>query len=112
MFSLFEPFGLNKHRNFLPLFYLSFKGDFEALCEAAIEIFESYECKESAIFAIDRKGDMYVLVASDEVEDAVDVLTPLNEKTMDFFAQVDAEYRFCCYGLMVERATGLWEVIE
>lgn len=88
-------------------------------------------CPDGAIFAISYDDKMYTaymdlpeteeeledLLESDELdedeldEDLIKVVS-INEINMDFFAAMDADLRFCCYGLIIETSPGHWKIIE
>ena len=70
-------------------------------------------CPDGAIFAISYDDKMYVayMNLSDEDEEPLKV-EYIDEIDLEFFAEMDAEYRFCCYGLIIETSPGNWKIIE
>ncbi|MCQ2770960.1 MAG: hypothetical protein MJ236_04090 [Clostridia bacterium] len=121
-FTLFEPYGLNKYRNFLsaPTCECGCGTKVKLILHNSQELFnfaekvlEEHGCSESAIFAIDINGNMWVITYFPELdEDEPFSVLKMDESYMDFFAECDAEFRFCCYGLLVERKKCQWEIIE
>lgn len=121
-FSLFEPYGLNKFRNFLSSptckcgcggkSYIQLLTD-EDLCDFAASVLEGNNCSESCVFAIDHIGKMWAIVyMPEENEDEPFAIFSPHESYIDFFAECDAEFRLCCYALLIEREKGSWEIIE
>ena len=120
-FSLFEPYGLNKFRNFLSSptcdcgcggkGYLQLPTN-KDLFEFAADMLDEYGCLKSAVFAIDCSGKMWAVLYIPEDEEDPFKLLSSHESYIDFFAECDAEFRLCCYALLIEREKGSWEIIE
>lgn len=122
-FSLYEPYGLNKYRNFLssPLSNVYGFGLKKMLqLESEQDVFDfasmalaEHDCPESAVFTINCKGEMaIVMYFPNQDEEEPFAIMKARQSYMDFFAECDAEFRFCCYALLVEREKGSWEIIE
>lgn len=95
-------------------------------------------CPDGAIFAISYDNYMYVgkadfpidmFLSEEEIEELIEDGEITQEKIdeqnesiiqiirnkkidMDFFADIDGIFRFCCYGLIIETAPGEWKIIE
>ena len=124
----FSMRGLNKYRNFLtaPECGCDGKGqiviyDDEQLHHICSELLFDNECDCSAIFLVHKNGLQEIVLCLEDWNEendcpmlAVSVLTPKNKNMVDndFFASVDGEVGFHCYGLMIERDNGQWEVCE
>ena len=109
----------------------------EQLFKYMTNILIMQECFNAGIFAISYDNRMYVAIADfpintslfdeyeyeDELsdEDLIDndedlenyvSLYCINEINYDFFAEMDAEFQLCHYGLLIEIAPGEWKIIE
>lgn len=110
----FATYGLNKQRNFMrpP------KGEESRIClEDADEVYElcaellaENGCDNSAIFLLFNDGLQRVVLCQ-EKEENYEVLV-IGGKGNDFFGAIDAEFRLCCYGLMIEVEPGQWEICD
>lgn len=104
----FEPYGLNRHRNFLECGFL--KGDLTEILEyAADEIAES-GCDNCGVF-VQTFDDEHILLTY-SYEDGGFITMQPQEEDNDFFALMDAQLRLCCYGLIIEMRPGVWRVID
>lgn len=93
----FEPYGLNKYRNFIDSrTSLPIIEDREDLIDLCYQIMENSTCDNCAIF-IHYADDQVCVVLEDDY---------YYGDSIDFFAQVDAELRLCCYALLMEVAPG------
>ena len=124
----FEGYGLNKFRNFMSApececgcggkGYLVLETE-EDLFGAMHGILADHDCNQCAIFAHAYNDEMYAAIKLSDVEeyDGEVKECPINflgvKKTdMDFFRELDAEFCLHCYGLMIQRHDGTWEIIE
>lgn len=131
----YSLFGLNKQRNFLKGGAEIKVNDDDELFEIMGALLENHACLKSAIFAISRIGVMYAAVMyardedfdditdlssiyedddDDEDEDSVEVVVDIlaTEFTIDWFAELDADFRLCCYSIIEEVENGIWKVLE
>lgn len=93
----FEPYGLNKYRNFIdPRTKLPIIEEKEELIDLCYQIIDSSTCDNCAIF-IHFADDQVCVVLDNEYYYGGGI---------DFFAQIDAELRLCCYALLMELAPG------
>ena len=83
--------------------------DVEELYMFAQLILEEHGCPESAIFMIHYDNSMTSAIVNIE-ECTIDVFG-IEDIDLDYFAEVDAAYRLCCYGLMIEMLPGSWKLI-
>lgn len=114
----FSAYGLNAFRNFMSA------PDCDCGCGGIMlddndEVFgfmnamlQEHDCECSAIFAIDYDGAMYAGVLEPECEEDSIHIMGIPNTNMDFFADIDAEFRLCCYGLMIEIEPGVWKIVE
>lgn len=110
----FEAYGLNKYRNFLNKNTLKFDND-EDLYNFMCSVIAEHECPESAVFAIDFYGGMWAGIAKVDdgiIDDEEIHLIGRKDLNPEWFAQLDAEYRFCCYSLLIETKPGIWKIID
>ena len=126
----FRVRGLNKYRNILSApscecgcggkgkLIINKLQELYDLCAAAL--FDN-GCGNSAIFLEHRSGKMeivYCHVVYDEETEEPDLeISTLSPKKgtiqdNDFFSMFDAEERLHCYGLIIERDKGQWEICE
>ena len=127
----FESYGLNKFRNFLAApeceCGCGHKGhlileDEEALFGFMYDMLSDIECSRAAIFAHAYDDKMYAAIkVMDDDYDFDEEYDPdenpikffgINDTDMDFFREWDGEIRLCCYGLMIQRHDGNWDIIE
>lgn len=130
----FEAYGLNNFRNFL------FAPECECGCGAKAQLIlenpedifgfsyatlSEYDCECCAIFAYDFDGNMYAIVKDEtDIEEVYDYdqeydpdecpikFLGIDETDMEFFKEIDATFRLCCYGLIIQNANGNWDIIE
>lgn len=103
----FEPYGLNKYRNFLDEDYFILSDD--GIINYCAEKLDD-EIFSSAIF-IHRYDERMWMIMFDEIEDKYSVMEA-NMPSMDFFGLCDAQYRFFQYGLIFEVRPHVWKVID
>lgn len=111
----FATYGLNRHRSFLQrpksedLAYIATenKDDLGELCASLL--FE-HDCPESAIFCVCRDGSFITALKLDE--ETPGKISIIESRDPYSFSYIDAEYRLCCYGLMIEVDDNKWEVCE
>ena len=123
--------SLNKYRNFMSApecdcgcggkgrLIFETKEELYGFCNAVLG---DMDCCECAIFIIHNDGIQEIIYKhlewDEDVEEecvSIDLLSPKNDKVLqdtDFFAKLDAEFGFHCYGLMIERDNGSWEICE
>lgn len=98
----FEPYGLNKYRNFIdPATQLVGNYNAEEIIDLCQEIIRGGTCDNCAIF-IHFRNDQMCVVLEDEY---------YYDEGLDYFAQADAELRLCCYALLMEVSPGQFVVI-
>lgn len=117
----FSAYGLNKYRNFMtaPECECGCGGDAHLILESNDDLFgfisavlDDYDWDGmSAIFAIDYDGAMYVGVRDPDSEDDGIEIMGIPDLDMEFFAEVDADYCFDRYGLIIEVEPNEWKVI-
>jgi len=125
----FEGYGLNKFRNFLsaPECDCGCGGKGSLILEDTKDLFgfahavlSDNECDHCAVFAHAYNDEMFAIVKIDDVE-GYDVENPeeypikffsIKETDMDFFREFDADFGLHCYGLMIQRYDGNWDIIE
>lgn len=108
----YKLFGLNCNRNFLDVDIYEFE-DEDELFDWTIEELQYHGCDCSCIFMVAQDGTMYASIAyynEDEEEYIVDVV--MHDFDLDWFSEVDAELRLCCYSVVVEIKQGIWKVLE
>lgn len=120
----FAAYGLNRNRNFLDNEgpeYMKGEKQVRLYC---IEKLAEHPCMESAIFCCFHNGKYMAVIKQvdpecitedfdimhDEVLPTFLVVPPTRDK--DCIQEVDGEFRLCCYGLIIEREPGIWEVQE
>lgn len=71
------------------------------------------ECECCGIFAHAYDNNMYAAIKGDyeDNEDPVNFFG-VKETDMDFFRELDATCGLHCYGLMIQRHDGNWDIIE
>lgn len=111
----FEAYQLNKHRNFLESPRCDCGCGGKALLVAEDDIhqiaagfLEDHDCPNSAVFLLYDDDYMEAVV---KTEDVIEVVTA-EKYDRQLFSIIDAEFRLCCYSLMMETEDGLWEIIE
>lgn len=134
----YRPYGLNPKRACFDNNKIYILSSPEELDEFATESLMSIDCNASALFVYTINGDMaaYVktmhyitdddielneedLEAIEEFDDDIDDLVAIDiqkivsteKDDMDFFANIDDEYRLCCYGLMVQQIDKDWRMV-
>lgn len=115
----FATYGLNKLRNFLSPPRCPDCGEPGTLCfeneqdvyEFCTDLLVEHGCDSSAIFLLFADGSQRVaLYMPEDEEDAV--VSVIGSSDHYFFAEVDAECRLCCYGMMIEVEPGHWEICD
>ena len=116
----FEPYGLNKYRNFLETTECpcgcgnkaSFIfDDFDELYEFAAGAIIEQDCN-CGIF-VDSFFNMIAFIKNPNMGSDEPVIVIIqDEKNLDFFAHIDAEFGLDIYGLMVEDTQGNYKIIE
>ena len=122
--------GLNKYRNFLtaPECDCGCGGksqiiiyDDEQLHHVCSDLLFDNGCGCSAIFLVHKDGLQEIVLCLEDWNEEndcpmleVSVLTPkdINKVDNDFFSSVDGEVGFHCYGLIIERDNGQWEICK
>lgn len=115
--NYFASHGLNRMRNFLQSPKCEDCGEPERvlvkddkdLGELCSSLLFKHGCDRSAIFCIKQSGEMIIFL---KVDDEFDGIAMLSSKEPGVFAGIDAEFRLCCYGLMIEAENGEWEICE
>ena len=126
----FAAYGLNKFKNFLnaPICecgcgnktHILLKDD-EALLNLTGQLLSEHDCENCAIFAHSYDNKLYATVKclefdeeDDDYEDGEVVIRLLGttDDNLTFFQELDAEFGFHCYGLMIETKKGEWKIIE
>ena len=109
-------YGLNKYRSFLNpgIVKLKTQDEFFSFCG---ELLILHGCFNSAIFGIGYDDCMYITkvidILTDDDDDPRFEIEHLKIEAIDLdvFAVLDAEERFCCYGLLIEIRPGVWKLI-
>lgn len=122
--------GLNKYKNFLtaPECECGCGGKGLLLADNDKDLYDIlgsvlYDngCGNSAVFIVHKDGKQEVIHCheiwneeSDEADLDINVLSPKSSTKLDndFFAQLDADMCLHCYGLVIEREKGQWEICE
>ena len=114
----FILYGLNRYRNFLraPVDTEGQKMDLVLLDEDDVKEFctnllHEHPCPDSAIFCVFNDGVMLAVIKLWD-EDNRGKYEFIAAKDMHFFAELDGELRFCCYGLICEISPGHWAIQE
>ena len=73
--------------------------------------------QEEMLEYVEESGQVITEEELEEFPDEEDLPDPvillgIDEIDMDFFGEIDAEFRCCCYGLMIETAPGKWKIIK
>lgn len=125
--SSFHSYGLNKFRNFLHcpvkenIMYDAYNqeinlstitiNDDQELMDLMCNILNDCDCDNAGIFVHKLNGTMYAGVTDgldceiDEDDDmcfSLEIMSSTEPDDMEFFNLIDAEYRLCCYGLLIE----------
>ena len=115
----YPMYGLNHNRSFLkaPLcecgcgqpahLLLKTDEDVTEFCKSALFM---YECPDSAIFVVFNDGRMkaYIKLLLDDEVQVIELESADNDTHM--FAELDGEFRFYCYNLIIEVEPGLWDI--
>ena len=121
----FAAYGLNHKRNFLkaPKCECGGKADLcfeneDEVKDFCVSTLQEHNCMEAAVFCAFHDGRYMAVVKQPEfAEDLDDIekyvyvyIKPSRHK--DMFADVDSEFRLCCYSLITEIENGLWRIEE
>lgn len=106
----FSAYGLNKFRNFLlPLQEIELNSSEEILNWAADALFDN-ECDNSAVF-IHLMNNIGIIIIYSGLN-KVDVIVSEEEiEPNTFFSSFDGDYRFCCYGILIEYQPGIFKTV-
>ena len=126
----FRVRGLNKYRNILsaPVCECGCGGKGKLVIDKLQELYDlcaavlfDNGCGNSAIFLEHRSGKMEIVYChvvydkeTEEPDLEISTLSPKKGAIQDndFFSMFDAEERLHCYGLIIERDKGQWEICE
>ena len=111
----FILYGLNRFRNFIhspadePMYVeLQDEDEVKEFCTSALH---ANPCPDSAMFCVFNDGVMLAVIKIWD-EDERGQYEYMAARDMHFFAEVDADFRLCCYGLICEVTPGCWKVME
>lgn len=122
-------YGLNRYRQFLsipscnecgerPRIVTKTKEDLESF---SVEVLKGHDCFSCALFYVfldGTYGAFFKIVNNeeydeDEDEDTIEfALCKVTNSDRHLFAELDAEFRLCCYSLLVEVEDGVYEVCK
>lgn len=118
-YNCYPMYGLNKYRSFLeapkcecgcksPMhILLKTEEDVDEFCYAMLT---EHDCPNSAIFSVfSDETFMSIWRYYDEDEDT-DRFYKVKSDDPHMFAEIDGEFRFCCYNLIVEDRPGEWMI--
>ena len=118
-FNSYIFFGLNRNRHFLQApececgcgqpAYLILK-DHDAVGEFCSTVLFSYDCPDSAIFAIFNDGHYEAFVKEYDEDREQYVVSNIRCDDKDSFAELDGMYRLCCYNIIIEEQPGQWMI--
>ena len=109
----FEPYGLNKYKNFLDEGSLSAHSEDEIIGWAEGILTNNGIDEDMAIFIHAFNDNMYAVVKEMNYEDEEFYITKIiGDGTLDFFAKLDADYNFACYGLIMQEDKTTWAIID
>ena len=114
-------YGLNRRRNFIGLPECDTCGErmgilletAEDIEDFAVEALRDHDCNTCALFFVfndDSYGAYFKCVYDEDEKDVEYALCRMFGKDRHMFAELDGEFRFCCYSLLVETNDGLFEV--
>lgn len=135
----YRPYGLNPKRACFENNKIYILSSPEELDEFATESLMDIDCNAAALFVYTINGDMIAYVKTlhrlcdedieldeedlEEIEDldvddedellAIDIekFICTEKDDIDFFAEIDDEFRLCCYSLMIQQIDGDWRMI-
>ena len=115
-YNSFAFYGLNRNRNFLKCptcedkipFIIDSKKEIEERCQ---ELLAMHSCPDSAIFLVYQDGNMETIFKHHVYDDGIE-FGMMDGCDMHFFSEMDGEYRYCCYGLIIEERPGEWMIQE
>ena len=102
----FAYYGLNKYRNFIvdggaPIVTKN-------IYDVVSSLLERHGCDNAGVFLVYTDGKMEAITYNgSEVE-----IVTCPESDAEFFSIIDAEFRLCCYGLLLEQTSGEWTIVE
>lgn len=108
----FEPYGLNKYKNFLDgnVFKAYIVDEIIGWAEGILTDIDIEE--DLAIFIHADNDNMYAVAKIYDWEDEVFYIEKyMADANMDFFAQLDAEMNFAGYALVMQTGKTKWTVI-
>jgi len=110
----FEPYGLNKYKNFLSMEGLMSATSEEEVIGWAEGVLSSTDIDGNiAIFIHTAKDNMYAIVREyDWEEDNYYIDKYISEGDMDFFAMVDADLDLSAYGLIMQLNKTTWSIVN
>jgi len=108
----FEPYGLNKYKNFMDGNILKAYSEDEIVGWAE-GILTSIDIEENlAIFIHADNDNMYAVTKTyDWEEDCFYIERYIADANLDFFAQLDAEMNFAGYALVMQTGKTKWSII-
>ena len=110
--NTYPLYGLNRYRRFMkapvkngkPMeIVLEGKEEVQEFCT---EVLKKYDCPESGIFAVFKDGLMMALWKITEGDDMA--IVEAEGDDIHLFAEIDGEFRLCCYNLMIEGEDNKW----
>ncbi len=123
IFDSYIMYGLNRRRSFLRVSSCEGCGgkqkvmleSDEELLEFSTETLKTRDCMASALFYVMKDGTyktvFRVVCDEDEEEDLVEfAIGTVRSSDMHMFAELDGEFKFCCYSLLIETDDGEFEV--
>ena len=113
----FASYGLNKHRNMLQRINMGdiYCKDLDNFIDILGEMLFNADCDNCAIFFHSIDDMLYAAVKEwdIEIEDfSVTIYKSLSRGQYDFFAATDGNFRFCCYGLLIETNNNEWRIVN
>ena len=109
----FEVYGLNKYKNFLDDNTLKAHSEDEIVGWAEGVLTNTEIEEDMAIFIHTFNDNMYAIVKEYDWDEELFYINKFIAcDDIDFFAQLDAQYNFACYGLIMQKDKTTWTIIN
>ena len=119
LMNSYPMYGLNHNRSFMTApkcecgcgqpAWLILK-EHEDVAEFCVSVLSEHECPESAVFAVFNDGHYEAFVKHWDEEDENFHVLDVSSDDMHMFADIDGEFRLCCYNLITEHEDGQWMI--
>lgn len=109
----FEVYGLNKYKNFLDGDELTMNSVESVMEWAGNLLSEDETINNLAIFIQAMNDSMYAVTKEvDEDKGEYYIFNYVSQDNLDFFAQLDADYNFAYYALLMQLDKTTWKIIH